>query len=539
MTVDPVPDKRRGRRLAELALRALLPAIAIAASWELLPLLGVLPASVPRLSEVVDHVTANWGDYRPHLLSTMSAAAVGLIIATVLAVGVAVTFVVVPKVEPLFHGLLVVAYCAPSIVVLPILVAVAGVRSARIILVVAFVIYPITAAVLVGLKNVDRTFLDLISASGGGRWAMLRRARLPNAVPSVLAGLQIGVPAAIVAAMVAELAGGRWGLGLFLVSALKLGHASTVWGVALLATLVSTAGYLSFGAAQRRVLGARGATSATESSAIADLRSEDSLGRTGLNRIARRVLIGSAAVAVPIIAWWGGVALLNESPILVKSPAAVLGDLTSGERAEFIRGELAGALSTTLVNTGLGIVAGIAIAMLLAVATDLWPRTESYLMPVALVSQTVPLMATVPLLILTFGRGTVTMLLIGVSITAFPAFVLMKTGFATAPGPLTEVVLASGGSRWSVVRRVKVPFAVPYLTAALRLLSPRAILAVIIAEYIAIGTGVGRLVFNARGQLDFGMMWAATAVVVTISCTIFWVAGRAERAVFVRFAGAR
>ena len=138
---------------------------------------------------------------------------------------------------------------------------------------------------------------------------------------------------------------------------------------------------------------------------------------------------------------------------------------------------------------------------------------------------------------LTLVDGRLTLVLIGVVITFFPAFVMISQGLTTAPRTLIDLVRSAGGRPIDVLLRVKLPHALPYLTAAARLLAPRALLGIILGEFIATGTGLGFVIYQSRGSLDFATMWVAATAGVLVSCAIFWIVGFLERAVVRRFAG--
>ncbi len=78
---------------------------------------------------------------------------------------------------------------------------------------------------------------------------------------------------------------------------------------------------------------------------------------------------------------------------------------------------------------------------------------------------------------------------------------------------------------------VSVPFALPYLFAAARLVAPRALLGAMIAEWLATGTGVGQLLNASRGMLDYGMIWATALVSVVVSVLAYQSVALVERLV--------
>ena len=178
--------------------------------------------------------------------------------------------------------------------------------------------------------------------------------------------------------------------------------------------------------------------------------------------------------------------------------------------------------------------AGIGFAFLLALGTRLFPNAIRAFMPVALVSQSMPLVALTPLLVLIFGRGTSLTLWVTISVTFFPAFVTLAQGLALVPQSARDVPRAYGASVWQELRMVTLPAALPYLFAATRLTVPRALLGVMIAEWLATGKGLGNLLNQSRGQLDFGMIWAVACVSVLVSILLYQAVVVVERRVLRR-----
>jgi ABC-type nitrate/sulfonate/bicarbonate transport system permease component len=150
-------------------------------------------------------------------------------------------------------------------------------------------------------------------------------------------------------------------------------------------------------------------------------------------------------------------------------------------------------------------------------------------MPVALVTQTMPLVALTPLLVLLLGRGTALTLWVTISVTFFPAFVTIAQGMLMVPRAALDVPRAYGASTWQQLKLVTIPAALPYLFAAMRLAAPRALLGVMIAEWLATGKGLGNLLNQSRGYLDYGMIWTVAVVSVLVAVAFYQVVVVVER----------
>jgi sulfonate transport system permease protein len=198
------------------------------------------------------------------------------------------------------------------------------------------------------------------------------------------------------------------------------------------------------------------------------------------------------------------------------------------------QGRLLGALAETLPITLIGMAAGLVVAFGLAVLSEIRPMMARTLLPIALVTQTMPLVALTPLLVLLLGRDAAVIIAITVSVTFFPAYVTIAQGLQLVPRAAFDLVRAYGATWTKELRLVAIPSALPWLFAAARLAVPRALLGVMIAEWLATGTGLGNLLNQSRGYLDYGMIWSVALVSVVISIAFYQVVAWLESAVLAR-----
>ncbi len=121
-----------------------------------------------------------------------------------------------------------------------------------------------------------------------------------------------------------------------------------------------------------------------------------------------RALLGCVTGVVSLIGcWWLFVALVDTSPLIARSPADVFRSLTTRPGADELRHRLATNLATTLGHTGVGLLAGIVLACVLATIA-VCSRTGAYVIrPAAVAMRSTPMVAAAPILSLIFGRGIV------------------------------------------------------------------------------------------------------------------------------------
>ncbi|MEZ5668702.1 MAG: ABC transporter permease subunit [Alphaproteobacteria bacterium] len=503
--------------------------IGLLALWELVGRLDLVAGgALPAPGEILAQAWTDRADYPPHVGATLWAAIAGFLIGNAVAVAAAVLFVLAPAAERLTRGVSITLFAIPPIALVPILVIAFTGSEPRVILAAVSVYFPTMVSTLLGLRDVDPRLVDLVHAYGGGRRKVLALVRLRAALPGLLAGLQVAAPAAVLGAILAEFGGGvRWGLGTYLLGSLGQANPARLWGIGLAATAIAGLAYAVFGLAGRRALErGRAATMAAGGS-------PDLLGKVGGGPL-HRLGIALLSVAFALALWWGVLLLLDLSPVVAYAPPAVWEYLVAGAQSANARARLFAALADTLPLAVAGLAAGLAFAFLLAVVTTVWRPLGRALLPVALVSQTMPLVALTPLIVLLFGRTVTATLVVTVSVTFFPAFVTLAQGLAQVPRSALDVLAAYGASPLKQLRYVSVPAALPHLMAAARLGAPRALLGVMIAEWLATGYGIGNLINQSRGMLDYGMIWSVAVVAVLVSIGFYQLVAAAETRLLAR-----
>jgi sulfonate transport system permease protein len=347
-----------------------------------------------------------------------------------------------------------------------------------------------------------------------------------------MAGLRIAGPIALLGAIFAEFGGGvRWGLGSYLLASLARAQPERIWGIALVTTAIGATVYGLFS-----WLGAR-FTRTNISATVAASTTPALLTTTANEPLWKRASYACASACIVLALWAGTLKLLGISPIVARSPLSVARYLTTGPRAGDARDRLFAALRETLPLALLGLLCGLAAAFLLAVLLRLRPPLARAVLPFALVTQTMPLVALTPIIVLVFGRDVLATVIVCVAVTFFPSFVIIAQALASTPPATADVVRGYGGHDGAVLRYVGLPSAIPALVTAARLATPRALLGVMVAEYLATGKGLGFLLSQSRGLIDYGMIWSVAAVSVLIAVALTQLLGIIERRVHRSFVG--
>ena len=498
------------------------------AVWEIVGRLDlVADGALPAISEIATRFWADRADYPPHIWATLQASGAGFVIGNLIAVAAGMMFVLFPPTLRVARGLNIAIFALPPIVIAPILALTLQGMAPRIVLAALGCYFVTMSATVIGLSQYDTRVADVVRAYGGGPSRVMRLVQLRGAVPGILSGFRVAAPNAVLGAILAEFGGGgRWGLGTYLLGSLGRGDPARLWGIGLAATLIAGLSYAVFAAISGRMLGASRAISLNP--AALPLRD------TGATTPTQNAAFAFASVLLPFAVWWAFLKVLSVPEMIGKTPFGVINYLFLADTSAVARAKLATALAQTLPITALGMAAGLTVAFALAVSSRLTPGFTRAFLPVALVTQSMPLVALTPLLVLILGRGTAVTLWITISVTFFPAYVLLAQGLAQVPRAAMDLPRAYGASAWREMRLVSVPASMPWLFAATRLTVPRALLGVMIAEWLATGRGLGNLLNQSRGHLDFGMIWSVAAVSVILSVICYQAVLALERRVLRR-----
>ncbi|CAB4819757.1 unannotated protein [freshwater metagenome] len=411
-------------------------------------------------------------------------------------------------------------FAVPLIAIVPVLLLAFTGTTPRIILAAMAVYFPTYIATMNGMRNVDPRLVDVVMVAGGSTTDVLRWIRVRSALPHIVSAFRVAAPAALLGTLLAEFGGGtRWGLGTYLLGSLGQANPSRLWSIGLVATAVAASAYMLFA-----FIGAR----LSRSSMSATVQTSMPIGEVS-GPWWKRLGGGVISAGVVLGLWALVLSILDMSPVVAKSPLAIVRYLTSDPRASVSRSRLFDAYSETLPLALIGLLCGLAAALLLAVILSLRPALGRAVLPFALVSQTMPLPALTPLIVLVFGRSILATVVVCVSVTFFPSFVTISQALATTSSAAIDVVRVSGGGRFKSLRFVGLPGAVPAMVTAARLAAPRALLGVMIAEYLATGDGLGNLLNESRGRLDYGMIWTVATTSVLVAVLITQLFGLAEK----------
>jgi NitT/TauT family transport system permease protein len=224
-----------------------------------------------------------------------------------------------------------------------------------------------------------------------------------------------------------------------------------------------------------------------------------------------------------VAAWQLWIVAAGVPAIVAPSPAAVLIELGHDPLL------YAHAAAWTAGVALAGLVLGSALGIALAVAIWLTPFAAGAMTFPALLVQSTPLVATLPVIARVLGYGEQTVVAAAVLITFLPTFVLVGAGLRTPPPGADGVFAALGAGRGARLFLLALPAAVPNMLVAIRIAAANSFLAALIAEYLIGQVGLGRLFADAQSQFLTSRSWAASLVATALSVGAYAAARRFER----------
>jgi ABC-type nitrate/sulfonate/bicarbonate transport system permease component len=183
-------------------------------------------------------------------------------------------------------------------------------------------------------------------------------------------------------------------------------------------------------------------------------------------------------------------------------------------------------LVETLVGFGLALVVGLSLALLIDFSATL--RRAIY--PLLVVSQTVPIIAIAPLLVIWFGYGILPKVLVVALVCFFPIVVSTTDGLQAADPDLIALLQAMGATRRQVFLKVRLPGALPLVFSGVKIAITYSVIGAIIGEWVGASRGLGVFMLRSTNAFRTDWLFAAIAITSLLSVALFLVVTILQRA---------
>lgn len=221
--------------------------------------------------------------------------------------------------------------------------------------------------------------------------------------------------------------------------------------------------------------------------------------------------------------WQAVVSLTGLPPFILPGPARVAVALWEN------RALIAGHAVFTIIEVLLGLAIGTALGAGTAIWLAASPLARSLAKPALVFSQAVPVFALAPLLTLWLGYGLSAKVVMAVLIIFFPVTSAFLDGLMATPAGYLDLARCMGATPSGIMRRVRIPAALPSLASGLRLAAVYAPIGAVIGEWVGSSRGLGYLMLLANGRAKTDLMFAALIVLALFTVLLHAVVDRAAR----------
>jgi NitT/TauT family transport system permease protein len=236
--------------------------------------------------------------------------------------------------------------------------------------------------------------------------------------------------------------------------------------------------------------------------------------------VAAPLLILLALLLWQAISAWAGL-----PEFILPSPSAVWRRFLVALGDGSLLRHTAATLSEVVGGLALGLAAALSLGYLLAKSRT----AERMLSPFIVASQAIPVVAVAPLLIIWFGPGQLSKVLISALIVFFPVLVNTLVGVRAVPEDLRDLMRSLRATRWQTFAHLEVPAALPILLGGLKVGATLSVIGAVVGEFLGADRGLGLLINVARGLYDTALVFVAVFMLVAMALAFYSAVALLER----------
>ena len=234
--------------------------------------------------------------------------------------------------------------------------------------------------------------------------------------------------------------------------------------------------------------------------------------------------------------WELAVRVFDISKIVVPAPSAVGMALWSGMQGDFLMH-----FGITFYEVIAGFVLGAATGLILGALISQFRLLERALYPYIVAFQTLPKVAIAPIIVIWFGYGVTSKIVITATIAFFPLLANTIVGLRAAPAEQIELMVAFTASRWQVFKLARLPQALPYIFVGLDVAIVLSVIGAIVGEFVGAQAGLGYLILQKNFNMDMAGVFAILIVLSAMGIglhllvnaiqrrVVFWMDGATDR----------
>ena len=254
-------------------------------------------------------------------------------------------------------------------------------------------------------------------------------------------------------------------------------------------------------------------------SAIASIRGR---GHSALARL--RLWATPASILIGLVVVWElWVKVFNVPKWQLPSPSEIGSELASSRELLFTH------TLVTLEEIVLGFAAALVAGLLLAAGIAYSRILERSVYPIVIASQTIPIIAIAPLLLIWVGYGIAPKVIVVALICFYPIAVNTVDGLKAVDPDMVNMMKTLGASRWQVFTKLQVPTSLPFMFSGIKIGISVSVIAAVIGEWVGASAGLGYLITYSQPLFLTSRVFAAIVVLSAMGISLFLLASVTER----------
>lgn len=229
-------------------------------------------------------------------------------------------------------------------------------------------------------------------------------------------------------------------------------------------------------------------------------------------------LLAIPAVVIVFVGLWQTIIWLGDYPTFIL-PSPV--DVAKSFGVNIANGTLWRHAQATLVEIFAGLIVGLTLATTLGYVLAKNRLLNRLLSPYIVASQSVPVVAIAPLLVIWFGPGRLSKVLICALIVFFPVLVNAVVGLHSVDEGLYDLMRSLKANRWQLFWMLEAPAALPVLLGGLKISVTLSVIGAVVGEFVSSSEGLGFLINQARGLFNTSLVFVTILTLVAIALALY------------------
>lgn len=218
-----------------------------------------------------------------------------------------------------------------------------------------------------------------------------------------------------------------------------------------------------------------------------------------------------------IIAIWQSIVLIFKLPaFILPAPLAVFERLIERHevllRHSWVTGQ----------EIVLGLFLGLSMGLCFALQMLLFKPVKRWLLPILITSQAIPVFAIAPILMIWFGYGMSSKVVMAAMIIFFPVTTCCYDGLRNTPIGYLDLAKTMGATKWQMLRHIQLPAALPTLASGIRVAVVIAPIGAVAGEWVGSSEGLGYLMLQANARMLIDEMFAALFILSALSVSLYF-----------------